>query len=163
MLIYDSRKKYVDKLKALLGNGALLGGIISVLFVLAHFVLPLEPLKAASDNFNKIAIGIAAIITGYFGSSYFREELSRKRSIEFYRKKYPPENYKITYRIIESERNPGAIYLHDLESTFRHHIWNMKTVFDLGWQTYDRERLTHEEFMSYIDGPPIRTRGDLGE
>lgn len=149
-------------IKKVFSNIVLLG-LFSLLFVVAHFVLPLEPLKAASDNFNKIAIGMAAIITAYFGSSYFREELSRKRSIEFYRKKYPPEDYKKTCRIIASERDPGAIYLHDMESTHKHHIWNMKTVYDLGWQAYDREILPHDEFMSYISGPPIRTRGDLGE
>ncbi|MEX0616266.1 MAG: hypothetical protein WD231_00465 [Candidatus Woykebacteria bacterium] len=116
-----------------------------------------------SDIFNKVAIGIAALITAYFGSAYFIEELSRKRSIEYYRKKYPPEKYKKTFKIIESEKDRGAIFLLDLESLHKHHIWNMKTVYDLGWQLYEREALPKEKFLSYLLGDPIRTRGDLGE
>ncbi len=134
-----------------------------LLFVYIHLVFPTDPINSISDNFNKIAIGIAALVTAYFGSSYFRDELSRKRSIEYYRKKYPPEKYKKTFKIIESENRPGEIFLLDLESLHKHHIWNMKTVFDLGWQLYKRESLPDEEFLSYLIGDPIRTRGDLGE
>lgn len=134
-----------------------------ILFVLLHLLFPVGFIAAISDNFNKVAIGIAALITAYFGSSYFREELSRKRSIEHYRKKYPPENYKKKFRIIESEESPGAIFLLDLDTLHKHHIWNMKTVYDLGWQLYERESLPNKEFLSYLIGDPIRTRGDLGE
>lgn len=86
-----------------------------------------------SDDFNKVAISVAVLITTYFGSSYLREELSRKRSIDFYRKKYPPEKYKKTYKIIASEDDEGAVFLLDLDSLHKHHIWNMKTMYDLGW------------------------------
>ena len=134
-----------------------------MIFLLLHLYVPLSLLSSISDNFNKVAIGIAALVTAYFGSSYFREELSRKRSIEFYRKKYPPEKYEKTFKIIESQNGPGAIFLLDLESSHKHHIWNMKTVYDLGWQLYKREALPNEEFLSYLIGDSIRTRGDLGE
>ena len=134
-----------------------------ILFALLHFLFPTQLITTISDNFNKVAIGIAVLITAYFGSSYFREELSRKKSIEYFRKKYPPEKYKKTFKIIESEEARGAIYLLNMESLYKHHIWNMKTVFDLGWQQYDREALPKEKFLSYISGDPIRTRGDLGE
>jgi hypothetical protein len=144
-------------------NNVVILVILSILFILAHLVFPHETLATISDNFNKVAIGIAALITAYFGSSYFREELSRKRSIEHYRKKYPPEKYKKTFKIIESKEDKGAIFLLDMESLHKHHIWNMKTVYDLGWQTYERESLPKEEFLSYLLGDPIRTRGDLGE
>lgn len=136
---------------------------IVIIFILLHLVLPLELISAISDDFNKIAIGIAALITAYFGSSYLREEISRKRNIAFFRRKYPPEKYKKTYRIIASQEDPGAIFLHDLESLLKHHIWNMKTMYDLGWQTYETELLSKEEFLSILSGEPIRTRGDLGE
>ncbi|KKQ95653.1 MAG: hypothetical protein UV74_C0013G0244 [Candidatus Woesebacteria bacterium GW2011_GWB1_43_14] len=138
--------------------------IISFLiFVLAHFFLPLENLNAIADNFNKISIGLAAIIGAYFGSSYFRDELARKRSIKYYREKYPINEYGNKFRIIESENAPGAIYLHDLVTLHKHHIWNMKTVYDLGWQVFKRERLPEDEFHSILIGDPIRTTGELGE
>lgn len=153
----------MEKMNKLLDNMFLITVLFIVIFIVLHLIFPIELINAISDNFNKVAIGIAALITTYFGSSYLRDELSRKRSINYYKKKYPPENYKKTFRIIESEDAPGAIFLHDLESLHKHHIWNMKTVYDLGWQTYKRETLPKEEFLSILLGDPIRTRGDLGE
>lgn len=155
--------KWSKKFQILRSNLSLLFMLAITLFLLVHLLLPLQLISAISDNFNKVAIGIAALVTAYFGSSYFREELSRKRAIEYYRKKYPPEKYQKTFRIIESEDGPGAIFLLDLETLHKHHIWNMKTVYDLGWQLYKRESLPNEDFLSYLIGDPIRTRGDLGE
>ena len=155
--------KILLKLKKVGNSLLLIIALILILFIAVHLFLPLEIVRTISDDFNKVAIGVAALITAYFGSSYFREELSRKRSTEHYRKKYPPEKYKKTFKIIESEEDKGAIFLLDLESLHKHHIWNMKTVFDLGWQLYERESLPKKEFLSILTGDPIRTRGDLGE
>ncbi len=134
------------------------------LFVSIHIVFPTNIINSISDNFSKLSISIAALITAYFGSSYFREELSRKRSIKFYREKYPPQLHDTNYKFIESEKTPGAIFLLDLKTLHKHHIWNMKTMYDLGWQTYlPAEQLPDDQFLSYMIGDPIRTRGDLGE
>ncbi|OGE36923.1 hypothetical protein A3B45_00565 [Candidatus Daviesbacteria bacterium RIFCSPLOWO2_01_FULL_39_12] len=155
--------KFSQKIRKFLNSLLLLFILVFILFVLTHLLLPLQLISVISDDFNKVAIGIAALVTAYFGSSYFREELSRKRAIEYYRKKYPPEKYQKTFKIIESEDGPGAVFLLDLESLHKHHIWNMKTMYDLGWQLYKRESLPNEKFLSYLIGDPIRTRGDLGE
>lgn len=153
----------IKKIKRVFNNAVILV-ILSALFIIAHLVFPLKTLAAISDNFNKIAIGIAVLITAYFGSSYFREELSRKKNIKFYREKYPLQQYGKSYKFIESEKTPGAIFLLDLKSLHKHHIWNMKTMYDLGWQTYlPAKQLPDEDFHSYLIGDPIRTRGDLGE
>ena len=58
--------------------------IALVVFVALHLSLPLERINAMADNFNKVSIGLAALLTVYFGGSYVREEISRKRAIEFY-------------------------------------------------------------------------------
>ncbi len=137
--------------------------VLAIIFLLLHLLLPPNLINDLSDNFNKVAIGIAALITAYFGSSYFREELSRKKNIEHYRAKYPPNVHGTKYRIIESVNQPGAIYLHDLETLHKHHIWNMKTVYDLGWQAFERVKLPSQDFDSILIGDPIRTRGELGE
>lgn len=155
--------KLTKKFQKLRNNLLLLTIFAVIFFVSLHLLLPLQLVSTISDDFYKVAIGIAALITAYFGSSYFREELSRKRSIEYFRKKYPPEKYQRTYKIIVSEDDLGAVYLLDLESLHKHHIWNMKTMYDLGWQLYKREPLPREKFLSYLIGDPIRTRGDLGE
>ncbi len=139
--------------------------IIFVLFTLAHFFfVPLARLVALSDDFNKVAIGIAALITAYFGTSYFRDELYRKRTIKEYRQKYPPDKHGKTYTLIENENAPGAVFLLDLTTKKKHHIWNMKTMYDLGWQTFlPAEQLKNKDFQIISTGEPIRTRGDLGE
>ena len=149
--------------KEVRGSLVFIFSILGLIFILLHLLLPLALVNALSDNFYKVAIGVAALITAYFGSSYFREELSRKKSIEHYRTKYPPNVHGVKYRIIESETQPGAIYLHDLETLHIHHIWNMKTVYDLGWQSFERVRLSSQDFDSILIGDPIRTRGELGE
>lgn len=150
------------KIRQLFGGYRLLL-IVVASFILLHLILPLELTKTISDNFNKVAIGLAAIITAYFGSSYFREELEHRKNITHFRKKYPPENFKKTYKIIATKNNPGAVYLLDLENSHKHHIWNMKTMYDLSWQDFHKELLDQEEFDSYTNGLPIRTRGELGE
>lgn len=137
--------------------------LIITIFFAVHVFFPLEIISTIFDNFNKVAIGIAALITAYFGSSYLTEEVTRKRHIDYYRKRYPPQNYPTKFKIIVSEEDPNTVYLLDLEGLKKHHIWNMKTMYDLAWQNYKREKLPKEEFLSYLDGDPIRTRGDLGE
>lgn len=152
------------RLRKISSNLLVFSILVVIIFVGAHVFLPLQLVNAMSDNFNKIAIGLAALITAYFGSSYFREELSRRRSIKSYREKYPPQLHGKTYKFIESEKTPGAIFLLDLKTKHKHHVWNMKTMYDMGWQIYlPAEQLPNEKFLSYVTGESIRTRGELGE
>lgn len=137
--------------------------LLLVLFVSAHLYLPLDIIKALADDFSKLAIGLAATYTAFYGSSYLREEFSRKKAIEHFRKKYPHNKYGETFRLIARQSDPGGLYLHDLESLHKHHIWNMKTMYDLGWQSYEVVKLPDHEFLSILLGDPIRTRGELGE
>lgn len=39
----------------------------------------------------------------------------------------------------------------------------MKTIYDLGWQFYDRKSVKKIVWSSYKRGDYIRTRGELGE
>ena len=72
--------KFSQKIRKFLNSLLLLFILVFILFVLTHLLLPLQLISVISDDFNKVAIGIAALVTAYFGSSYFREELSRKES-----------------------------------------------------------------------------------
>lgn len=132
-------------------------------FCLVHFVFPIDRINAIFDNFYKVALGIAALTTSYFGSSFFTEELRRSQSIKKWTKTFPPESYQKTYRIIESDKHPGAIYLEDIIANKKHHIWNMLTVYDLGWQQYPREQIKDSKFIKIPNGEAIRTRGELGQ
>ena len=134
-----------------------------ILFVASHFLLPLDKLNAIFDNFNKLAIGVSALMASTAGSLYFISEFQRKQLIETYRKRYPLNKYNKDWKIIVREDRTGEPHVLDINKKSRHHIWNMKTIYDLGWQFYDRQSIKKNEFDSYIIGDPIRTRGDLGE
>lgn len=135
------------------------------LFVLSQLYFPLEKTNLIFDNFNKIAIGIAALVTSYFGSSYFLEEVLRKRRIDNYRKMFPYDKYGETWEIIVREDRTGEPHVLNKKTSKIHHIWNMKTMYDLGWQFYDYQSKPVEKDVwdSYKRGDYIRTRGELGD
>lgn len=137
--------------------------ITVVIFVGLHLVVPLQLMSSISDDFNKVAIGVAALLTAYFGSTYFLDERSRQKQIDLYRKNYPLEKYGETWKIIVREDRTGEPHVLDISTSVKHHIWNMKTIYDLGWQFYDREPVKIDKFNSYRVGDKIRTRGELGE
>jgi hypothetical protein len=137
--------------------------LVLAVFVLLHFLYPLELLAAIADNFNKVAIGVAALATAYFGSTWFIEEHLRQRQIDLYRKNYPPAQYGETWKIVVREDRDGEPHVLDIKNSVIHHIWNMKTIYDMGWQFYDRDPVKKVEFSKYQIGEKIRTRGELGE
>lgn len=134
-----------------------------ILFVTSHFLIPLDKLNAIFDNFNKLAIGVSALIASFVGSLYFIDEFQRKRLIDMYRKRYSLNKYDKGWKIIVREDRIGEPHVLDIDKKIKHHIWNMKTIYDLGWQFYDRQLIKKGVFDSYNVGDPIRTRGDLGE
>lgn len=137
--------------------------VLIVLFVILHFVIPLDKLSAIFDNFNKLAIGISALIASLAGSLYFIDEFRRRHQIDIYRNRFPLNKYKDKWRIIVREDRTGEPHVLDISKKTKHHIWNMKTIYDLGWQFYDREPMKKDIFDALKIGDPIRTRGDLGE
>jgi hypothetical protein len=137
--------------------------IFATLFTVSHFLIPPDILNAIFDNFNKLAIGISALIASFAGSLYFINEFQRKRLIDLYRKRYSLNNYGKKWKIIVREDRTSEPHVFDIDKKTKHHIWNMKTIYDLGWQFYDREPVKKNEFDLYNVGDPIRTRGDLGE
>lgn len=128
-----------------------------------HFLLPLDRLNAIFDNFNKVAVGVSALLAAYAGGLYFIEEFRRKRLIDSFRSQYPYDKYDKEWKIVVREDRTGEPHLLEIKQKVKHHIWNMKTIYDLSWQFYDREPVSKKEFDSYGIGNPIRTRGELGE
>ncbi len=142
---------------------ALIVVIFVVLFVAVHMLFPLNMVNAIFDNFNKFALGVSALIASFAGSLYFIDQFQRKRLIDTYRKQYSLNKYGTNWKIIVREDRTGEPHVLDIHKKTKHHIWNMKTIYDLGWQFYDRESVRKDEFDKYKTGDPIRTRGDLGE
>lgn len=134
-----------------------------IVFIAIHFLYPPKFLALMADNFNKVAVGVAALITAYVGSTYFIEEHLRQKRIDSYRKNYPHDQYKKTWKIVVREDRDGEPHVLDIETSLIHHIWNMKTIYDLGWQFIEREPVKVDVFSQYQIGDKIRTRGELGE
>ena len=134
-----------------------------LVFVLLHLVFPLKTTNLIFDDFNKATIGIAAIITAYFGSSYFFEEVTRKRRIDNYRKMFPYDKFGNAWEIVVREDRPGEPHVLNKKTLEIHHLWNMKTIYDLGWQFYEKKPIEKNVWNTYKRGNYIRTRGELGE
>lgn len=133
------------------------------LFLLAYVLLPLEKFKTLAESFNLIAVGLSALAAVIFGPTLVSRELEKDRKIKEYLKRYPHDKFGIDWEIIESENHMGAIYLFDKKVKTKHHILNMKTVYDLGWHIYPRKTVKDETFQSYKVGDRIRTQGEAGE
>lgn len=106
---------------------------------------------------------LAAVI---FGPTLVSRELEKDRKIKEYLERYPHDKFNKDWEIIENEQDPpGTYYLLDKKAETKHHILNMKTVYDLGWHIYMRfsRKIKNELFHSYHVGDRIRTQGEAGE
>ncbi len=95
-------------------NVCLLLIVFLILFALIHFILPLDKLNAIFDNFNKLAIGVSALIASFAGSLYFIDQFQRKRFIDLYRKSYSLDNYGKKWKIIVREDRIGEPHVLDM-------------------------------------------------
>lgn len=150
-----------------------MGRIILLLFLLLvgvfialHFFVSIDILSTLSDNFNKIAIGIAALVGVFVGKSFIDEEKERRGKVREYLKRFPHEEFSKSWDIIvNKDASHGVFYLFDIKKKVKHHILNMKTVYDMGWHIYlhTARKIPEKEFFSYVVKDVIKTRGEAGE
>ncbi len=133
------------------------------IFILAYQIFPVKKFNLFVDSFNKIAVGPSALAAVIFGPSLVSRELEKDRKIKEYWKRFPHENFGKKWEIIASELYPDAIYVLNFNNKVKHHILNMKTVWDLGWHIYPRNQLPDKQFKGYKVGDTIRTRGEANE
>lgn len=134
-----------------------------VLFILAYMLLPLKEFSTLTESFNRMAVGLSALAAVIFGPTLVSRELEKDRKIKEYLNRYPHDKFGEDWKIIESEKHMGVIYLFDKKIKTKHHILNMKTVYDLGWHIYPRKTIKDGTFQSYKVGDRIRTQGEAGE
>ncbi len=132
-------------------------------FFLSYMLLPIDKFSILTESFNRIAVGLSALAAVIFGPTLISREIEKDRKIKEYSKRYPHDKFNTDWEIIESEKFPGAIYLLDKKVQTKHHILNMKTVYDLGWHIYPRKTIENSSFQSYKVGDRIRTQGEAGE
>ena len=134
-------------------------------FIVAYQCLPLIKFKLLTDSFNKIAVGLAALLAVVVGQNWVVKEEMKEKKIKEYIKKYPHDKFGIDWKIVEPKSYLGAYYVFETKSKTVHHILNMKTVYDLGWHVYLNlsEKIEDSLFRSYTVGDRIRTQGEAGE
>lgn len=133
------------------------------IFFLLYLRLPLDKFDTLTESFNRIAVGLSALAAVLFGPTLVSRELEKDRNIKEYLKRYPHDKFGKEWEIIQSDEHLGAIYVLDKKEKTKHHILNMKTVYDLGWHIYSRKTIKNTEFQAYKVGDRIRTQGEAGE
>ncbi len=137
--------------------------LVFSVFLLLGVLMSKESFNVLTDSFNRISVGISALVAVLFGPSLVERELEKDRKIKEYLERYPHEKFPTDWEIIQSDKHMGAIYLLDKKDKSKHHILNMKTVYDLGWHIYSRTTISDALFQSYKVGDRIRTQGEAGE
>lgn len=125
----------------------------------------LSQLNIISDIFNKIAIGIAAILGVVLGK-FLIVESERKNKINQYLKRFPHSMFEKEWDfIVNKDASHGVFYLFEIKKNIKHHVLNMKTVYDMGWHIYlhKARQVPEKVFFSYDVGDVIKTWGEAGE
>lgn len=133
------------------------------IFLLSYVLLPIDKFNTLTESFNRIAVGLSALTAVIFGPTLVSREIEKDRKIKEYLKRFPHNKFSEAWEIIDSEKFPGAIYVLDKKVKTKHHILNMKTVYDLGWHIYPRKTIENSLFQQYKVGDTIRTQGEAGE
>ena len=136
------------------------------IFLMSYLLLPIDKFNTLTESFNRIAVGLSALAAVIFGPTLVSRELEKDRKIKEYLNRYPHDKFGRDWEIIESKELPGGTYyLLDKKVKTKHHILNMKTVYDLGWHIYLKfsKKINDDVFQSYEVGDRIRTQGEAGE
>lgn len=138
---------------------------VFVIFWVVYCTLPLLEFKLLTESFNKISVGLAALLAVFVGQNWITKQDEKEKKIKEYIGKYPHNKFGQKWEIVEPQGNPGAYYVFEKERKIVHHILNMKTVYDLGWHVYlnTSRKIEDNLFRSYEVGERIRTQGEAGE
>lgn len=151
------------------GDGSRRIGIILLIiaffegFFLSYLCLSSSNFNTLTESFNRIAVGLSALFAIIFGPSIVSKEIEKDRKIKEYLRRFPHNKFSLEWEIVQSDAYLGAIYVLDIKNKIKHHILNMKTVYDLGWHIYERKTIENSVFQSYKTGDTVRTQGEAGQ
>lgn len=121
---------------------------------------------AISEIFRNFAIGLGALGGGLFvGLKFVVEFILSIKKISYkakFHKLYPREKLNDVFKIVDTERGLGKLYLVDLKKKEKYWIQSATTLLDLNFFWDDAKRISQEEFDSYREGPAILTSGEPG-
>ena len=78
------------------------------------------------------------------------------------KKQYPREKLNKTYKLVDTDKAPGKIYLINLKNNEIYWIASSSTFNDLNFSWDDVERISIEEFKSYKERNRILIKGSAG-
>lgn len=115
--------------------------------------------------FQNIFVGlgsIAAIIFGWIQVLPIVKAF-KKENADYWMKKYPKRNFGGTFKLIESSKRKGKIYLLDLKTNTKHHIASQPTRYDINMDDLEVETIGKEDFDKIEEGERILTKGKPGD
>ena len=124
-------------------------------------------LKTASEIFNNFTVGLSACVAVFLGifsifkliPDYLKNQ-KKKNVVETLRNHFPREKLNKTFKLVDTERAQGKIYL--IEKDVRYWIQSSPTFLELNFFWDDVKRITVKEFETYKEGPGILTSGTPG-
>ena len=110
-------------------------------------------------------VGLGALAAIIFGWIQVRPILqaAKKRNADYWMKKYPKQNFGKTFKLIESLKRKGKIYLLDLETGKKHHIASQPTRYDINMDDLEVKTLDKVKFEKIPEGERILTQGKPGD
>jgi len=138
---------------------------VFVIFLFTYQNLSLSKFKLLTDSFNKIAVGLSALLAVFVGQNWVAKEDEKEKKIKKFLNEYPHDKFGKDWEIVEPQGSSGAYYLLEKKKRIVRHILNMKTVYDLGWHVYlnTSKKIQDNLFRSFKVGNRIRTQGEAGE
>lgn len=122
--------------------------------------------KYTSEVFYNFAVSLGAIGGGIFAGTKVIVEfiLTRQRGSykNKFKKLYPRESIGVIFKVVDTDKAPGKLYLIDLKKKERYWIQSSNTLLDLNLFWDDAKRISEAEFEKYKEGPAILTSGTPG-
>ena len=138
----------------------LLGLIIFVVSSIATFEIltpgKLAQQKRVGEALLPFALGLGALLSGTAGFVYLEGWLGKQKKTVNWKKKFPIDKLDIDFKVVQSERLPGTIYIHDLKNSTKHWIVNPETLRALELSYDDVNTLTVAQFEKLSRGDNIK-------
>ncbi len=111
-----------------------------------------------------LGLGFGAVIGSIAGFKFAdTKEEESKRIARALRDQYPLNNFRKTFKLIQSSGIQGMIFLQNFNTNLIHHIGNRYTLRDLGFFGLPVDTVSDQEFENFQRGETYLTRGEVGE
>ncbi len=118
----------------------------------------LESWKMVSEIFLNFVLGISSLVGVVVGAPALLKMIKVNRL----RRQYPVDKLGIDFKLVDTDKAPGKIYLIEIHTRAKRWIESSGTFLDLRFYWDKVERISQEEFDSYEQRDGILTTGKRG-